>query len=82
MLVIHPDECIDCGVCEPGVLQPRRSSFPIPSRASNNGQAERRPAPNRPEHHGQAGMRLPDAKEFDCRADKFKDFSDKPGEGD
>ena len=29
MLVIHPDECIDCGVCEPEC--PAEAIFPTPS---------------------------------------------------
>ena len=35
MLVIHPDECIDCGVCEPEC--PPTPSSRIPSRAWKSG---------------------------------------------
>ena len=28
MLVIHPDECIDCGVCEPECRSTRSSRIP------------------------------------------------------
>jgi len=34
MLVIHPDECIDCGVCEPEC--PAKPSSPTPSRVSKS----------------------------------------------
>ena len=34
MLVIHPDECIDCGVCEPEC--PSTRSSPTPSRGLRN----------------------------------------------
>ena len=35
MLVIHPDECIDCGVCEPEC--PAKPSPPIPCQDSKAG---------------------------------------------
>ena len=35
MLVIHPDECIDCGVCEPNARLKR--SFRTPRPASRAG---------------------------------------------
>lgn len=35
MLVIHPDECIDCGVCVPNVLW--TPFIPIPNPVSKNG---------------------------------------------
>ena len=81
MLVIHPDECIDCGVCEPECpaeaikpdTEPNLESWlkvnADYSKSWPNITVKRDP---------------PDgAKEFDGRPDKFKDFfSPEPGQGD
>ena len=80
MLVIHPDECIDCGVC-------------VPECAANAIQADSEPGldkwltlnakyavewPNITEYKEPAA----DAKEFDGKPDKFeKYFSAEPGSG-
>lgn len=81
MLVIHPDECIDCGVCEPEC--PPEAIFPDTdpsadawltlnadmSRAWPN-ITRRKDAP-------------PDADDFLGKPEKFdKYFSKAPGEGD
>jgi ferredoxin len=81
MLVIHPDECIDCGVCEPEC--PAEAIKPdtepgLESWARVNAEyakiwpnvtAKREP--------------LPDAKDFDGRPGKYAEFfSPKPGQGD
>jgi len=84
MLVIHPDECIDCGVCEPECpadaifqdsnLQPETAEFWI---EHNRKYAElwpniteARPAPA-------------DAKDWEGIPNKLEEhFSEKPGEGD
>lgn len=81
MLVIHPDECIDCGVCEPecpaeaikpdteqGVEQWIQLNAEM-AQSWPNITVKREPAA--------------DAKAFDGRAGKFKEFfSPKPGKGD
>ncbi len=81
MLVIHPDECIDCGVCEPECPAEAIKPDTEPSLDSwlklNADYAKswpnitvKREAPE-------------DAKSFDGRADKFKEFfSPEPGQGD
>jgi len=80
MLVIHPDECIDCGVCEP-------ECPPEAIKADTESGLERwlilnadyaKKWPNIT-HKGTPPV---DAKEFDQVSDKFdKYFSDKPGTG-
>ena len=81
MLVIHPDECIDCGVCEPECPAEAIKADTEPGLekwlAINADMAKnwpnitlKRDAP-------------PDAKSFDGVAGKFDaHFSDKPGQGD
>ncbi|TAK47475.1 MAG: ferredoxin family protein [Xanthobacteraceae bacterium] len=81
MLVIHPDECIDCGVCEPECPAEAIKPDTEPSLEKwlelnakyagdwpNITQKKEAPA---------------DAKKFDGEGGKFeKYFSTKPGEGD
>jgi ferredoxin len=81
MLVIHPDECIDCGVCEPecpaNAIKPDTVSGQEKWLKLNADMAkiwpnitQKKPAPT-------------DAKTFDGMADKYgKFFSSTPGEGD
>jgi ferredoxin len=81
MLVIHPDECIDCGVCEPecpaDAIKADTESGLDKWLKLNVDYAKvwpnitiARPAPA-------------DAKEFDGVSGKFEQyFSDKPGQGD
>jgi len=81
MLVIHPDECIDCGVCEPECPAEAIKPDTEPSLEkwlTLNAQyakawpnvTQKRDAP-------------PDAKEWDGKPDKFAQFFDAaPGEGD
>ncbi len=79
MLVIHPDECIDCGVCEPEC--PAEAIFPDTDDAAtpfwlelNKTYAERWP------NILQKREPPADAKEWDGAPDKFaRHFSDKPG---
>jgi ferredoxin len=80
MLVIHPDECIDCGVCEP-------ECPPEAIKADTETGLEKwltlnaeyaKTWPN----ITQKGTPPPDAAEFDGVEGKFeKYFSEKPGSG-
>lgn len=81
MLVIHPDECIDCGVCEPEC--PIEAILPdIDDRAEqylelNRKYAEEWPVITR------IKATPPDAEDFNGMKDKLKNhFSPEPGEGD
>lgn len=80
-LVIHPDECIDCGVCEPECpaeaikpdTEPKLDQWlkinAEYAQAWPNITIKREP--------------LPEAKEFDGKPNKYPEyFSDKPGSGD
>lgn len=81
MLVIHPDECIDCGVCEPecpiDAIKPDTESDLEPVVEFNREYSEawpnitrKKPAPS-------------DADEYKTVPDKFKKyFNPAPGEGD
>ena len=80
MLVIHPDECIDCGVCEPEC--PAEAIKPDTEPGLESWLAQYRICRQVAEHHGQEG-RPGDAKEFDGVEGKLeKYFSPNPGEGD
>ena len=82
MLVINPDECIDCGVCEPECpieaivpdSDPRAEDWLQLNRDYSNGKwpviTRKKDAP-------------PDADEFKGKTGKYNDwFSPNPGEGD
>jgi ferredoxin len=81
MLVIHPDECIDCGVCEPecpvDAIRPDTEPDLDQWLAINAEYASKWPnitVKREPP---------PDAAEFDTVPDKFqKYFSPNPGQGD
>ena len=81
MLVIHPDECIDCGVCEPEC--PVDAIKPDTEPGLDKWlAAQHRICAEMAEYHDQA-RRAADAKEFEGVEDKFeKYFSPEPGEGD
>ena len=53
MLVIHPDECIDCGVCEPECPVEAIKPDTEPG-AGGVAEAERRIRQGLAEHHGEA----------------------------
>ena len=81
MLVIHPDECIDCGVCEPEC--PPEAILPDTDGAAekwlelNREYSEIWPNITRKREHAA------DAEEFQGQAGKFdKYFSANPGKGD
>jgi ferredoxin len=81
MLVINPDECIDCGVCEPecpiDAIKPDSAPgmekwVPINRDYSLNWPNITRKKPA-----------MPEAEEMKDKPNKFEtDFSDKPGTGD
>jgi ferredoxin len=81
MLVIHPDECIDCGVCEPEcpveAIKPDTEPDLEQWLEVNSDYAEKWPnitAKKDP---------LPNADDFVDNKNKFKEFfSPEPGEGD
>ncbi len=81
MLVIHPDECIDCGVCEPEcpveAIKPDTEPDLEQWLEVNSDYAEKWPnitAKKDP---------LPNADDFVDNKKKFKEFfSPEPGEGD
>ncbi|WEX77334.1 ferredoxin family protein [Sinorhizobium numidicum] len=80
-LVIHPDECIDCGVCEPecpaGAIKPDTEpglDMWLKLNAEFATQWPNITVKRDP---------LPEAKEMDGIEEKYeKYFSDKPGQGD
>lgn len=82
MLVINPDECIDCGVCEPecpiDAIKP--DTDPEADKwLEMNKQYSTGPWPNITKKR----PGLPGAKEMEKVPDKFKNhFSAEPGEGD
>ncbi|MAK76882.1 MAG: ferredoxin FdxA [Pseudomonadota bacterium] len=81
MLVIHPDECIDCGVCEPEC--PPEAILP-----DTDGEAEKWLELNREYSEIWPNItrkreHAADAEEFQGQAGKFdKYFSANPGKGD
>src|ERR1700739_1245751 len=77
MLVIDPDVCIDCGVCEPEcpVEAIKADTDPgLETWLTRNADYSKK-GPN----ITQKGTPPPDAKEFDQIQGKEKFFSDKPG---
>lgn len=81
MLVIHPDECIDCGVCEPEcpIDAIRPDSDPVADKwlELNRTYATQWPVITRRKDP------LPEAEAFKDKPNKYQDwFSPKPGEGD
>jgi ferredoxin len=80
MLVIHPDECIDCGVCEPecpvDAIKPDADPASTPWLALNDEYARKWP------NITLKGHPPPDADRFAGVADKFaQHFSAEPGKG-
>src|SRR6202044_590710 len=77
MLVINPDECIDCGVCEPEC--PVDAILPEAENLLKWVEINREYASKWPNITTKKEA-LPEAEEFKGKADKFAtDFSDKPG---
>ena len=80
MLVIHPDECIDCGVCEPecpvDAIKPDTESGLEKWLEVNTEFSKLWP------NITLKGEPPPDAKEWDAEKDKFdKYFTPNPGQG-
>jgi ferredoxin len=80
MLVIHPDECIDCGVCEPEC--PPKAIVPDSDpQAANWLQLNTEYSAKWP-NITRKGTPPPDAEEHKDEPEKYsKYFSDKPGKG-
>ncbi len=80
MLVIHPDECIDCGVCEPEcpveAIVPDTEPGLEKWLELNTEYAEKWPNITR------IGTPPKDADEWRGKPDKFQYFSPNPGQGD
>ncbi|MAR55623.1 MAG: ferredoxin [Rickettsiales bacterium] len=80
MLVIHPDECIDCGVCEPEC--PIEAIKPESEELINWIEVNREYALKWPNITQQKAA-LPEAEDFKDKPNKFEsDFSPNPGDGD
>ncbi len=79
MLVIHPDECIDCGVCEPEcpveAIKPESEEL-IDWIEINRNMAEKWPVIT------QQKTPMPEADEFKDVKNKRDLMSEAPGEGD
>jgi ferredoxin len=79
MLVIHPDECIDCGVCEPecpiDAIKPDTDDGLTDWLELNREYAEKWPNITRQKDP------LPDSDDWRDVKDKKQHFSPNPGEG-
>ena len=79
MLVIHPDECIDCGVCEPEC--PPVAILPDIDKAAEPWLQLNREYSAKWPNIIQKGESPPDAEEYQGVANKFEQyFSPNPGE--
>jgi ferredoxin len=81
MLVIHPDECIDCGVCEPecpiDAIIPDTDAKATPWVEINRKYAEEWPVLTK------AKPKMADAEKYKDTTNKYKDhFSPAAGDGD
>jgi len=80
MLVIHPDECIDCGVCEPEC--PVEAIMPDTEDGAERWMEVNREYAAKWPNITRKGEPLPDADEFKDAGGKFeKHFSSNPGQG-
>ena len=80
MLVIHPDECIDCGVCEPEC--PAEAILPDTEAEAENWLELNREYSEKWPNITRKGEAPSDADNWAKVSNKFADhFSDKPGEG-
>lgn len=79
-LVIHPDECIDCGVCEPEC--PIDAILPDTDPAADKWLEMNRDYSEKWPVITQKKDAMPTAEEYKNIPDKMKFFSESPGEGD
>ncbi len=80
MLVIHPDECIDCGVCEPEC--PVEAIIPDTDEGGEAWVEMNRKYSESWPNITRKGEPPPDADEWTDVSDKFKQhFSENPGKG-
>ena len=80
MLVINPDECIDCGVCEPEC--PAEAIIPDSDSEAENWAKINEDYSTKWPNIVRKGVPPVDGKEFENIDDKFnKYFSNKPGKG-
>mgnify|MGYP001554381706 CR=1 FL=1 len=79
MLVIHPDECIDCGVCEPEC--PAEAILPDTDASATEWIEFNREYSEKWPNITQIGDVPPDADKWKGVEGKFKHFSPKPGVG-
>lgn len=81
MLVIHPDECIDCGVCEPEC--PVEAIVPDSNPKGAEFLELNRDFSTKWPNITRAKPALPEAEEFKDKANKYPEFfSTAPGDGD
>ena len=81
MLVIHPDECIDCGVCEPEC--PVEAIVPDTDEKADDYLELNREMSEKWPNITQSKDPLPEADEFKDKDGKYPEhFSETPGEGD
>ena len=82
MLVIHPDECIDCGVCEPECPVDAIKPDTEPN-LEKWLELNRQFCRNLAQYYGEEACALPDADSVKDETGKFeKYFSPNPGSGD
>ncbi|KJS45138.1 MAG: 4Fe-4S ferredoxin [Rhodospirillaceae bacterium BRH_c57] len=79
MLVINPDECIDCGVCEPEC--PAEAIFPDSEAISEKWIGANRDFSQKWPNITRKKDALPDADDWQNKPGKADLLSDKPGEG-
>lgn len=81
MLVIHPDECIDCGVCEPEC--PIDAILPDSDAKGEKWVEMNREYASKWPNITRKKPELPEAEEYKGKTGKYPAlFSEKPGDGD
>ena len=78
MLVIHPDECIDCGVCEPEC--PAEAILPDSDDRATEWVEQNRTYAKEWPNITRKGEPPADAEEWQGKPDKLKLFSPNPGQ--
>lgn len=79
-LVIHPDECIDCGVCEPEC--PAEAILPDTEPGIEKWLEINTKFASIWPNITRKGDQLPDAEDWDGKPDKAEMLSENPGKGD